>query len=98
MSNLVLTRRAGQCVRLELLPNVFVTLMLSYVGGDQVKFELLSTDGRTLAKRVNVADSFTIADEVVVTVTAINFRNVKLSFNAPLDVKIVRTELLERAQ
>lgn len=98
MSNLVLTRRAGQCVRLEMAPRVFVTLMLSYVGGDQVKFELMSHDGRSITKRVNVSEQFIIQDDVTVTVTAINFRNVKLSFQAPLDVKIVRTELLERAQ
>ena len=98
MSNLVLTRRAGQCVRLEMAPQVFVTLMLSYVGGDQVKFELMSPDGRSIVKRVAVSEEFIIQDDVNVTVAAINFRNVKLSFQAPLDVKIVRTELLERAQ
>jgi carbon storage regulator CsrA len=97
MSNLILTRKAGQCVRLEMLPGAFVTLIVAYVGGDQVKFNVAGSDGSNLTKRVNVGDSLPIGDEVVVTVTSINFRVVRLAFNAPLSVKIVRTELLERA-
>lgn len=97
MSNLILTRKAGQCVRLEMLPAVFVTLMVAYVGGDQVKLEVVGGNGARLTKRVNVGDGLPIGDEVVVTVTSINFRVVRLAFNAPLNVKIVRTELLERA-
>lgn len=99
MSNLVLTRKAGQCVRLEMLPGAFVTLMIAYVGGDQVKIELIGEGGLSLVKRVNVGDHLPIGDEVKVKVhvISINFRNVKLGFEAPLNVKIVRTELLERA-
>lgn len=97
MSKLILTRKAGQCVRLEMLPGAFVTLMIAYVGGDQVKIELIGEGGLSLVKRVNVGDHLPIGDEVKVHVISINFRNVKLGFEAPLNVKIVRTELLERA-
>ena len=97
MSKLILTRKAGQCVRLEMLPGAFVTLMIAYVGGDQVKIELIGEGGLSLVKRVNVGSDMPIGDDVKVRVIAINFRNVKLGFDAPLNVKIVRTELLERA-
>lgn len=97
MSKLILTRKAGQCVRLEMLPGAFVTLMVAYVGGDQVKIELIGEGGLSLVKRVNVGSDMPIGDDVKVHVISINFRNVKLGFEAPLNVKIVRTELLERA-
>jgi carbon storage regulator CsrA len=97
MSNLILTRRAGQCVRLELSAGVFITVMVAYVGGEQIKLEMVGGDGSNLTKRVNVGDGLTIAEDVVVTVMAVTFRVVRLAFNAPLNVKIVRTELLERA-
>lgn len=98
MSNLVLTRRAGQCVRLEMLPGVFLRLIVAYVGADQIKLELLASDGSAMTKRVNVGAGWLIGEGVTINLLSINYRNVKLGFDAPLNVKIVRTELLERAQ
>lgn len=98
MTNLVLTRRAGDCVRLETQPGEFRYLTVAYVGGDQVKLELTGGDGSTLTKRVNIGSDLAIGGDVKVRVVSINFRNVKLGFDAPLSVKIVRTELLERAE
>ena len=97
MSNLILTRRAGQCVRLEILPGVYLTLMVACIGADQVKFELVGTDGSSLTRRVNVGDCLTVNEQTSIMVASINFRVVRLLFQAPLEVKIVRTELLERA-
>lgn len=105
MSKLILTRKGGQCVRLEMFPGVFMTLIVAYVGGDQVKFELTDPLGGNLVTRVNVGEAFPVSFEqgdkrsmLTIAVISINFRNVKLGFDAPLDIKIVRTELLERAQ
>lgn len=103
MSKLVLTRKAGQCVRLEMFPGVFLTLIVAYVGGDQVKFELTDAQGRSEVRRINVGEAFPISLEngadrsaLTVAVIGINFRNVKLGFDAPVTIKIVRTELLSR--
>lgn len=98
MSNLILTRKAGDSVRLEMLPGVFLKLIVAYVGGDQVKLEVMASDGSALSKRVNAGDDWAIGDEVKIRVIGIQFRQVKLGFDAPLNVKIVRTELLERAR
>lgn len=105
MSKLILTRKGGQCVRLEMFPGVFMTLIVAYVGGDQVKFELTDPLGGNMVTRVNVGEAFPVSFErddkrsmLTIAVISINFRNVKLGFDAPLDIKIVRTELLERAQ
>lgn len=98
MSKLTLTRRVGQCTRLELINGVFVHLILAYVGSNQVKLELTGPNGLSASKRVDVGSHWEICPGVIVNVTAINFRNVKLTFDAPLNVKIVRTEVLERAQ
>lgn len=98
MTNLVLTRRAGDCVRLETQPGEFRYLTVAYVGGDQIKLEYAGSIGaEPLTKRLNVGDDFEMRPHVKVRVISINFRNVKLGFDAPLSVKIVRTELLERA-
>lgn len=80
------------------VPGVFLNLLVGYVGTDQVKLELTGGDGSTLTKRVNIGSDLAIGEDVKVRVVSINFRNVKLGFDAPLSVKIVRTELLERAQ
>lgn len=97
MTNLVLSRRAGDCVRLEMQPGEYRYLTVAYVGGDQVKFELTGIPDGGLTKRVNVGDTWMIGPSCTVKVLSIQFRNVKLGFDAPLSVKIVRTELLERA-
>lgn len=96
MSNLVLTRTARKSVRLEMLPGVFLKLTVAYVGGDQIKLELVASDGSTLTKRLNVGSQWSVGEGLVVTLLGIQYRQAKLSFDAPLNVKIVRTELLER--
>lgn len=97
MSKLTITRRNGQSTRLEMLPGVFLNLRAAYISSDQVKFELTSHEGDSLVKRVNVGGTLEIGDGVMVHVVSIKFRAAKLCFEAPLNVKIVRTELLERA-
>lgn len=98
MSNLVLTRTAGKSVRLEMSPGVFLNLKIAYVGGDQVKLELIDPDGSSLVKRLNVEAEWVIGSGLTVKLIGIQFRQAKISFNAPQSVKIVRTELLERVQ
>ena len=96
MSNLVLTRRSGQCVRLETSPGQFMNVRVAYVGADQVKFELTDPSGRSYVKRGNIAEELILCEDATLTVDSIQFRNVKLRFNAPSSIKIVRTELLDR--
>jgi len=96
MGALILTRRAGQCVRLDLTSDSYCTLMLAYTGSNQVKLDL-SGAGSCLSKRVDVGGEMLIGPGVTVKVVSITFKTVKLRFDAPLSVKIMRTELLERA-
>ena len=98
MSNLVLTRTAGKSVRLEMLPGVFLMLTVAYVGGSQVKLDLAGPDGSVLSKRVDVGSYMEIGEDVKVHLKAITFRVARLLFEAPLNVKIARTELVERMQ
>lgn len=97
MSNLVLTRRAGDCVRLELRPGFFVMLLVGYVGGDQVKFEVMAeTFAGHRIERVKLKECMALTADVSVQLVDIRFGVAKLRFDAPLSVKIVRTELLEK--
>lgn len=96
MGGLVLTRKSGQCVRLEMTPGHYFTLLLAYTGSNQVKLEV-SGAGACLSKRVDVGAEMLIGPGVTVKVLSITFKTVKLLFEAPLSVKIMRTELLERA-
>lgn len=96
MSNLVLTRRAGDCVRLELRPGFFVLLLVGYVGGDQVKFEVMGGPDWYKTERVKVSSALVLTPDVSVQLVDIRFGVAKLRFDAPLSVKIVRTELLEK--
>jgi len=43
-------------------------------------------------------ESVQIGDEIVVTVLMIEGNQVKISFDAPRDVRIMRSELLDKAQ
>lgn len=95
MGGLVLTRKSGQCVRLEMTPGHYFTLLLAYTGSNQVKLEL-SGAGACLSKRVDVGGEMLIGPGVTVKVLSITFKTVKMLFEAPLSVKIMRTELLER--
>jgi carbon storage regulator CsrA len=96
MGGLVLTRKSGQCVRLEMSPGVYCTLLLAYTGSNQVKLDLMDREG-AVCKRVDVGAEMVIGPGVTVKVLSITFKTVKLLFEAPLSVKIMRTELLERA-
>ena len=96
MGGLVLTRKSGQCVRIDLTADSYCTLMLAYTGSNQVKLEVIDRQG-TVSKRVDVGAEMLIAPGVTVKVLSITFKTVKLLFEAPLSVKIMRTELLERA-
>lgn len=98
MSNLVLTRTAGKSVRLEMLPGVYLKLIVALVGGDQIKLELIASDGSCLTKRLNVGSEWPVGEGLVIKLIGIQYRQAKLGFDAPLNVKIVRTELLERAE
>ncbi len=96
MSNLVLTRQVGKSVRLEMLPGVFLLLTVAYVGSNQIKLDLAESDGSVLSKRVDVGAFMEIGPDVKVHLVSITFRNARLKFEAPLNVKIARTELLNR--
>lgn len=97
MSNLSLTRKAGDAVRLELKPGLFVlleVLMLSYRDGACIR---LSSGGVEATQILRVQHDLEVVPGVVVTFVSLKFGVARLTFEAPPSVKIVRTELLARA-
>lgn len=91
MSNLVLTRKAGQSVRLLMGDGREFIDVLDVTGGF-CKFRLLST---LQVERVRFRDSMQIAEGVSVQVVDLAKGHAKLNFTAPRDVHILRTELIK---
>lgn len=88
MSNLMLTRTAGQSVRLKLGDK---TEYVEVTGG-YCKFRLLST---LRTERVKFRGTLAVAEGVEVTVIDLARGHAKLQFSAPKDVHILRTELIK---
>lgn len=98
MSKLVLTRKPGQSIRLELKPNLFLVMTcqsLSYNHGLSLHLECM---GAEEVQRVRVLHSAEIAPGVKVLVSSVKQGIVRLVFDAPTDVKILRSELVEVAR
>jgi len=91
MSNLVLTRKAGQSVRL-MIGGEPVFLDMEAVCGGFCKI-LLSSPVRI--ERLRFRDSMQIAEGVTVTVLDLAKGHAKLNFTAPREVAILRTELIK---
>ena len=91
MSNLMLTRTAGQSVRLNLGDKTEYVEVLEVTGG-YCKFRLLST---LRTERVKFRGTLAVAEGVEVTVIDLARGHAKLQFSAPKDVHILRTELIK---
>lgn len=95
MSNLVLTRKAGQAVRL-IIDGQAHYVNIHGVNGGSCQLSVLrpSTNG-ALAESVRFRDSMQIAEGVSVCVVDLAKGHAKLNFTAPRDVHILRTELIK---
>ncbi len=98
MSNLVLTRKAGQSVRLmiEGLP-VFVEIA-QVTGGNCTFFTKRPGEGSFPITCVRFRGEMQIAEGVTVTVLDLAKGHAKLGFDAPHDVHILRTELIKEKE
>lgn len=90
MTNLVLTRKAGQSVRLIIGDKTEYLDVIEVRGG-----HCLLQLGRTMAEKVRFRDSMQIAEGVSVQVVDLAKGHAKLNFTAPRDVHILRTELIK---
>lgn len=91
MSNLVLTRKAGQSLRLMIGQRTEYLEILEVTGGF-CKVRLLSN---LHVERVRFRGEMQIAEGVTVTVLDLAKGHAKLGFDAPRDVHILRTELIK---
>lgn len=91
MTNLVLTRKAGQSVRL-LIGDKTEYVEIITVNVDRCLMRLRS---KLLAESVRFRDSMQIAEGVSVCVVDLAKGHAKLNFTAPRDVHILRTELIK---
>lgn len=89
MSNLVLTRKAGQSVRLMIGDEPTFVSILEVNGGS-----CLMSAG-SFPQSVRFRGEMQIAEGVTVTVLDLAKGHAKLGFDAPRDVHILRTELIK---
>ena len=97
MTNLVLTRKAGQSVRL-MINGEAVWLVIYRVNGGACEMAVCRKQGFHCTeelKTVRFRDSMQIAEGVSVCVVDLAKGHAKLSFTAPRDVHILRTELIK---
>lgn len=93
MTNLVLTRKAGQSVRL-IIGGEPVYVSMHEVCGGHCWIDLEISDA-IVRERVRFRDSMQIAEGVSVQVVDLAKGHAKLGFTAPRDVHILRTELIK---
>lgn len=91
MSNLVLTRKAGQSVRLMIDGRPVFLGVLEVTGGNCT----LGIMGSFQVECVRFRGEMQIVEGVTVTVLDLAKGHAKLSFTAPRDVHILRTELIK---
>lgn len=95
--SLVLTRKAGQSVRLIIGDKTEYVEILEVTGGD-VSFRLMSLTAPLRMERVRFRGDMEIAEGVTVTVLDLAKGHAKLGFDAPRDVHILRTELIKEKE
>lgn len=94
MSNLVLTRKAGQSVRLMIGERKEYIDILEVTDG-YCKMRDMTTLG---VQRITFRGEMKIAEGVTVTVLDLAKGHAKLGFTAPRDVHILRTELIKEKE
>lgn len=98
MSSLVLTRKAGQSIRFELKPGLFLLAQfetVSFNNGCQIRF---SHGGLEQVTVVRVGGSTEITIGLRVGIAAVKFGQAKVLIDAPREVGIERTERLPTAE
>jgi len=95
MSNLVLTRKAGQSVRLMIGGKPRYLEILQVTGG---YVDMHDRDHMLDVKRVKFRGEIQIAEGVTVTVLDLAKGHAKLGFDAPREVQILRTELIKEKE
>lgn len=98
MSKLVLPRKAGQAIRFELKPGLFLLAQFETVSlnnGCQIRF---SYGGLEQVTVVRVGGSTEIVKGLRVGVAAVEFGQAKVLIDAPREVGIERTERLPTAE
>ena len=90
MTNLILTRKAGESVRITLGEKAEYFEILEVAGG-HCKIRLLST---LKVERVKLRGTVRIAEGVEASLIALARGHSKWRFNAPKEVFILRTELV----
>ncbi len=98
MSNLVLSRRPGESIRLELVPRYFLTVTVEEVDYDNGVRLRGTAEGIDHIQTVRMGRTLEVIPGVSITIAAIAFKQVRLSIEAPSSVKINRTELLNRVK
>lgn len=91
MAGLMLSRKAGQSVRLVIDGKAEYVDILEVSGGS-CKMRILSS---LQVERVRFKDSLQIAEGVTVTVVDLAKGYAKLGFVAPREIQILRTELIK---
>jgi len=103
MTNLVLTRKAGQAVRLIIDGRATYCDILDVTGGTcqfrltDVKENGVQTENLRV-QRVRFRDSLQIAEGISVQVVDLAKGHAKLNFTAPREVQILRTELIKEKE
>jgi carbon storage regulator CsrA len=98
MPSLILTRRVGESIRLMIDGQAEYLDVLNITGGT-CTLRLINL-GKPLdpkVERVRHTDSMQIAKGISVRVAGLSKGTVKLNFQAPKEVKILRTELIKEA-
>lgn len=90
MTNLILTRKAGESLRISLGEKAEYFEVLEVAGG-HCKIRLLST---LKVERVKLRGTVRIAEDVEASLIALARGHAKWRFNAPKEVFILRTELV----
>lgn len=99
MTNLVLTRKAGQSVRLIIGDKTEYLDVLDVCGGyRKMRILDIANDTRPRVERIRFRDSMQIAEGVSVCVVDLAKGYAKLNFTAPRDVHILRTELIKEKE
>lgn len=96
MPNLVLSRKAGQSVRLAIGEALFVYVDVLQVTGGYCSLRLVC-GGLDRAEKVRFKGTLQVVEGIAITVLDLSKSYAKLGFEAPASVKILRTELIKEA-
>lgn len=94
MSNLVLSRKGGESLRFEIGKGFHLFAEVQEVDFDRGVRIRLHAEGLERVETVRMGRSLVVVDGITITAAAIAFKQVRLSIEAPLNVKILRAELV----